>query len=303
MYCSAPYVEEFCARIAAEATAIAGHDYEVVLVNDGSPDDALNVALTEQKKNPRIRVVDLSRNFGHHPAIITGLRQARGDYVFLIDIDLEEPPELLGEFWHTLNSEADIDVVGGIQVVRLGTATERYAGDFAWRLMRKMSSTDLPVNTLIARIMTRRFIDALMNYDEKLIFFSAICADMGFQQRFIPVQKTDTSETTYTLPRKLKLMFNGITATSTRPLLLSLFVSLGLAAITALIGIYVMVTSVLGFPLPGWAPIVLAVTAATTILTCLQGIHGIYLAHLFTEVKGRPVAIVRKIHECENRSE
>mgnify|MGYP000728266832 CR=1 FL=1 len=90
MYHSAAYVAEFCTRIAVQAKMIAGDDYEIILVNDGSPDNALDVALEAQAQDKHIRIVDLSRNFGHHPAILTGLSFAKGAHVFLIDIDLEE---------------------------------------------------------------------------------------------------------------------------------------------------------------------------------------------------------------------
>jgi len=303
MYCSATYIEEFCTRIADQATAIAGDDYEIVLVNDGSPDDSLDLALAAQKENPRIRVVDLSRNFGHHPAIYTGLQQTRGAYVFLTDIDLEEPPELLGEFWQTLNGEADVDLVGGIQEVRLGSMQERLAGDLAWRLIQKMSPTGLPINSLIARLMTRRFVDALLSHDEKLVFLSTLCAEVGFKQRYIPVQKTDTGETTYTLRRKLNHMMNGITATSTKPLLWSIAISFVLAIITALVGLYALIMGLFGASLPGWASTALLVTAATTIITFLQGMNSLYVAHIFTEVKNRPLTIIRKIHEHAAGSE
>ena len=303
MYYSAPYVDEFCTRIAAQAEPIVGDDYEIVLVNDGSPDDALDVALATQKKNPRLRIVDLSRNFGHHPAILTGLRQARGDYVFLIDIDLEEPPELLGKFWETLHGEGDVDSVGGVQEMRLGSKSERFAGDLAWRLMRKMSPTDLPINTLIARLMTRRFVDAVTSHDEKMVFLSALCAGAGFKQLYVPVQKTNDSETTYSFRRKLNHMLNGITSTSTKPLMWSIGVSLFLAVVTAFVGLYALVMGLFGASLPGWASTVLLITAATTIITFLQGMNGLYIAHIFTEVKNRPVTIIREIHEYDEGSD
>src|SRR2546430_13932014 len=97
MYQSAPYVDEFYRRASKEAERITP-DLEIVFVNDGSTDQSLEVALALQKADARIRVVDLSRNFGHHKAMMTGLEHARGDLVFLIDVDLEEPPETLGPF-------------------------------------------------------------------------------------------------------------------------------------------------------------------------------------------------------------
>lgn len=300
MYHSAEYVAEFCERITPQAEAIAGQDYEIILVNDGSPDNALDVALEVQRKLPHIRVVDLSRNFGHHPAIITGLGLAQGEHVFLIDIDLEEPPEILAEFWASFHNAQGVDVVGGVQVARLGAAQERYAGGLAWRLLQKLSSTELPANLITARLMSRAYVDALMSYKEKELFLAALCSDVGFKQIFIPVQKTDNATTTYTFRRKLSLFLNGITAFSTKPLMVSIAVSMILAGITALIGLYALFMGLFGGTVPGWASTVLLVTAATSIITFLQGMNGLYVAHIFTEVKNRPLTIVRKIHDPEN---
>src|SRR5262245_25051318 len=97
LYQSARHLDEFCRRAAAAASQVSA-DYEIVLVNDGSPDDSLDVALDINRRDARVRVIDLSRNFGHHAAMMEGLRQARGSLVFLLDSDLEEAPEWLGEF-------------------------------------------------------------------------------------------------------------------------------------------------------------------------------------------------------------
>jgi putative glycosyltransferase len=101
MYQSAPYVDEFYRRARKEVEKIVS-DFEIILVNDGSTDLSLDVALDLQKEDGRIRLIDLSRNFGHHKAIMTGLEYARGDLVFLIDVDLEEPPEIFGTFYEAL---------------------------------------------------------------------------------------------------------------------------------------------------------------------------------------------------------
>src|SRR6266480_6630577 len=97
LYASAPYVDEFCRR-ASDAARQLTKDFEIVLVNDGSPDKSLDIALEVRGRNPRVKVIDLARNFGHHKAMMTGLTHTRGDLVFLIDSDLEERPELLGDF-------------------------------------------------------------------------------------------------------------------------------------------------------------------------------------------------------------
>ena len=116
LYNSAPYLEEFHARVCAAAEQITP-DYEIIFVNDGSPDNSLQIALSLYQKNERVRIVDLSRNFGHHKAMMTGLAQARGGMVFLIDSDLEEEPELLETFYKELRTTG-ADVVFGVQQKR-----------------------------------------------------------------------------------------------------------------------------------------------------------------------------------------
>jgi putative glycosyltransferase len=127
LYQSAPYIPEFLRRAAASASELVGDDYEIVLVNDGSPDDSLAVAVAATAQDPHLRVVDLSRNFGHHKAMMTGLAHARGELVYLLDSDLEEEPEWLARFAARLR-ELDCDVVYGVQVTRKGEWFERWSG-------------------------------------------------------------------------------------------------------------------------------------------------------------------------------
>src|SRR5262249_14874024 len=123
LYRSTPYIAEFVERIRAELKNLTS-DYEIVLVDDGSPDDSLGTALGLMRNEPRLKVIELSRNFGHHKAMMTGLEHCAGDLVFLIDVDLEEPPELLGRFHDKLLNER-LDVVYGLQEGRRGGLLER----------------------------------------------------------------------------------------------------------------------------------------------------------------------------------
>ena len=123
LYRSARHLDEFHARVSAAAARFTP-DYEIVLVNDGSPDDSLAVALKLLERDDRVRIIDLARNFGHHKAMMTGLAEARGDLVFLIDSDLEEPPELLTEFAEAIH-DGQADVVYGVQDQRRGGLVER----------------------------------------------------------------------------------------------------------------------------------------------------------------------------------
>src|SRR5687767_7535654 len=195
LYASAPYVEEFVRRATAAAKGL-GDDFEIVLVNDGSPDNALEVALRVRSGNRHVKIVDLSRNFGHHKAMMTGLAHSRGDLVFLIDTDLEEDPELLGQF-HAEMQRTGADVVHGIQRKRKGAWFERVSGAVAYRIFNAISKTRIPESLVTVRLMTRRYVDALVQYQEREMNIAVLFTHAGFKQIAVPIDKKHKGSTTY----------------------------------------------------------------------------------------------------------
>jgi glycosyltransferase involved in cell wall biosynthesis len=167
LYYSAPYIEEFYRRSIAAAEQITS-DIEIVIVNDGSPDNALELARKLVKQDARVVVVDLARNFGHHRAIMTGLAYTTGDYVFLIDCDLEEVPETLPAFFTALHADPEADVVYSVQNKRQGPLLRRLPGDFYYRLVNYLSDYDVPRNILMTRLMSQRYVKALLEHREQL---------------------------------------------------------------------------------------------------------------------------------------
>src|SRR5256885_14440017 len=141
LYYSAPYLDEFYDRACAAAEKFT-RDFEIILVNDGSPDNSLEVALSIYQKDHRVKVIDLSRNFGHHKAMMTGLAHASGELVFLIDCDLEEEPELLERFHRELIASG-ADVVYGVQQKRKGDLFERVSGTLFFKLFNALSSQSI----------------------------------------------------------------------------------------------------------------------------------------------------------------
>ncbi|WP_200888950.1 glycosyltransferase family 2 protein [Aphanizomenon flos-aquae] len=170
LYYSAPYIPEFYQRVSTEAQKLTD-DYEIVFVNDGSPDDSLDIAVKLHQEDRRIRVIDLSRNFGHHKAIMTGLSYARGKLIFLLDSDLEEEPELLSLF-HEHYQSSDVDVVYGVQKVRKGNIFEKITGEIFYKFFNLISSYPVPANLITARLMSQRYVKALVDHKDKEIFFS-----------------------------------------------------------------------------------------------------------------------------------
>ena len=215
LYASAPYVDEFCRR-ASEAAGQLTKDFEIVLVNDGSPDKSLEVALDVRRKNPRVKVIDLARNFGHHKAMMTGLAHARGDLVFLIDSDLEERPELLADFKKEME-RTGADVVYGVQGKRRGGAFERMTGAMYYTLFNAITSQRIPRNLLTVRLMTRRYVQALVAHQEREINIGALWAHTGFTQVALPVDKPYKGATTYNVRKKITHLVNSVTSFSSAP--------------------------------------------------------------------------------------
>jgi len=296
LYRSAPYLREFCARAAAAAERVST-DVEIVLVNDGSPDDALAVALDIRAADPRVRVVDLSRNFGHHPAILTGLRHARGDDVFLIDCDLEEAPEWVEAFAAVRRADPDADVVYGVQRTRRGGLFDRLAGAAFYGLFNLLSADKLPPNLVTARLMSRRFVRALLRHPEVTLMLGALWVRTGFKQVPVPVDKLQKPTSSYSLRRRVALMVDAVTSFSSTPLVLVFYLGLFLMGTAGLAAAWIAVRwAALGEAPVGWTSLMVSVWAFGGLTIFCQGVLGIYLSQVFKEVKRRPRAIVRRVY-------
>ena len=194
LYRSAPGLAEFHARATAAARALAGDSYEIVFVNDGSPDDSLDRAIAIAGADPHVVVVDLSRNFGHHKAMMTGLDHARGERIFLIDSDLEEDPAWLAEFDGVM-ARTGSDMVYGVQATRKGGTFERWSGEAFYTLFNWGTGLNLPRNLVTARLMTRRYVEALLLHREREVFLAGLLHITGFAQTPVEVLKLSLSPT------------------------------------------------------------------------------------------------------------
>lgn len=295
LYRSAPYVREFCARASAQARLLAGDDFEIVLVNDGSPDESLALAVAEHEADAHVVVVDLSRNFGHHKAMMTGLAHARGDHVFLIDSDLEEEPEWLAEFASQLERDR-CDVVYGVQARRKGGRFEQVTGIWFYRLFQSVTGVALPQNVVTARLMTRRYVNALLLHDEREFFIAGLWYLTGFDQRPQVVAKLSHSQTTYTLGHKVALLVNSITAFSNAPLVAIFYVGVTILAFAlAYIAYIAYIWLSVDTPVTGYTSLIASVWLLGGLMISFMGVIGIYLSKIFSEAKRRPYTIVREI--------
>lgn len=296
MYRSSPYLEEFCARVVDAATKVVGDSFEIVFVNDGSPDDSLQVALALRQKDMRIKIVDLSRNFGHHKAMMTGLMHASGQRVFLIDCDLEEPPEALAEFWAKLDSDPDLDVVYGVQEKRKGGWFERWSGKVYYCVVNALMSIKIPENIITARLMTRRYVCAVIQCKEQEMAFGGLAVLVGFRQEPCRVNKGCRGQTTYTFRKKICHVFDTIAGFSNTPLYSIFVIGMILSLISFGMAFIYTVQWVIsgGTGVTGWTTLVVSIWLVGGMNLFAMGIIGVYMAKIFSETKARPFTVVRQ---------
>ncbi len=296
LYKSAPYLQEFHKRTSAAARQLVGDDYEIVLVNDGSPDASLDLSVELAKSDNHVMVVDLSRNFGHHKAMMTGLAHASGERIFLIDSDLEEEPEWLTAFSEEMGRTGS-DVVYGAQQKRRGGLMEANTGRLFYKLFRILTGINQPDNIVTARLMTRRYVKALLQHKERELNIGGLWVITGFQQSQQMVQKHSTSPTTYTFSAKFSHLVNAVTSFSSLPLVTTfyagLLISISAAGYIAYLTLRYFFVSA---PPDGYTSIVASIWLFSGLIILFLGIQGIYIAKIFAEVKQRPYTIVRHVY-------
>ena len=296
LYHSAPHIVEFYQRASAVAKQLVDDDYEIILVNDGSPDHSLALAVQLTESDSHVVVVDLSRNFGHHKAMMTGLAHTNGERIFLIDSDLEEEPEWAFGFTEQMDSVPS-DVVYGVQKIRRGGWFERWSGACYYHIINFLSGMVLPANMVTARLMSRRYVNSLLLHKERESEIGGLWLITGYSQTPYVVIKHSTSETTYTFFRKISLVVNSVTSFSSFPLLLIFYIGALISLGSAFNILWIVVQWYFSSEsLVGWTSIIASIWLLGGVIVLSVGVVGIYLSKIFEEVKGRPYTIVRKIY-------
>jgi putative glycosyltransferase len=295
LYQSERTLQRFYKLVSKEIKKITAKDYEIIFVNDGSPDSSFAIAKKIAKRDHHLSVIELSRNFGHHQAIMTGLSFAQGELVFLIDSDLEEEPKWLSIFHKTLTKEK-CDVVYGVAKERKGTLFEKITGFIFYRVFRIITSLDQLNNICTARLMERKYVKALLMHSEKEINFGGLCLITGFHQFAEPVEKNNSSPTSYSLAKKVAHTINAITSFSNKPLIFIFYAGAMLSTtavgyITYLLYRYFFIA----VPPDGYMSIVASIWLFSGLIIFFNGIQGIYLSKVYLESKSRPLSIIRSI--------
>jgi dolichol-phosphate mannosyltransferase len=284
-------LEQFYGRV---CDALEGVHFEIVLVDDGSSDSSAEILERMAVTDPRLRVVFLSRNFGHQTALTAGLDHARGDAVVMLDADLQDPPELIPlmlDRWRE-----GCDVVYAVREQRAGESRFKLTtARWFYKLFDKLAQVELEHNSGDFRLLDRQALDALLSMRERNRFLRGMTVWVGYTQAAVPYKRDPryAGETKYTLSRMLKFSLDAISSFSHRPLQLAtllgfLISTLAFVAIPVVIGLRLAHSY-----LPGFGTITIAVLLLGGIQLIAIGIIGEYVGRIYDEVKGRPLYLVR----------
>jgi dolichol-phosphate mannosyltransferase len=284
-------------RLSAAAAGVAGDDYEIVLVNDGSRDGSWARMRDLAEMDRHVMAVNLSRNHGHQLALTAGLDLCRGDTILIIDADLQDPPELLPEMIATMHRE-QADVVYGVRATRGGeTAFKRATAHAFYRLLARATDTDIPIDAGDFRLISRRALNVLLAMPEQARFVRGMVAWIGFRQ--VPfVYHRDArhaGETKYPLSKMISFAVDALTGFSSAPLKLAAHAGLWLSAGSVLIVIYILSGWLSGRAMPGWTSLMLIVVALGAVQMFVLGVMGEYLGRLYHQAKGRPLYIIQDL--------
>lgn len=278
------------------ATAPLGVNLEIVCVDDGSRDDTYARLVARAAGDPRLRLVALTRNFGKEAALTAGIEAATGDMVVPLDADLQDPPELIGEFislW-----EQGYDVVYGVRADRASdTPMKRFSAGAFYRLFNRLSDYPIPESTGDFRLMDRTVVTALARLPERNRFMKGLFAWVGFRQVGVPYVRPARAagETSWRYFGLFRFAIDGLTAFTTVPLkvwtgvgVLAAFLAIGFAAV---IIVEVLVS---GRSVPGYASLMVVILFGFALQMIALGVLGEYIGRMYQEVKGRPIYLVRE---------
>ena len=270
-------------------------DFQVVLVNDGSRDKTLEVMKAIAQTRPYIKYVSFSRNFGKEAGMYAGLTYADGDYVAIMDADLQDPPEFLIDMYEAVTKEG-YDCAAARRVTRKGEPPIRsFFARMFYKLMGRMSTTEVVDGARDFRLMNRKFVDALLNCREYNRFSKGMFGWVGFKTKWIAYENVErvAGQTKWNFWSLFKYSIEGIVAFSTTPLVFASFIGLLFCFIAFVAVIFIVVRKfVFGDPVAGWASMTCIITFLGGLQLFFMGIFGQYLAKTYLEVKDRPIYIV-----------
>ena len=272
-------------------------EFEYIFVNDGSKDKTLEVIKNLRKKDKKVRYVSFSRNFGKEAAMLAGLEASTGNYVTLMDADLQDPPHLLKEMYTILKTE-DYDTVGTRRVTRKGEPPIRsfFARCF-YKIINGMSDIEMVDGARDYRLMKRPVVDAILELKEYNRYSKGLFSFVGFNTKWLEYENIErvAGETKWSFFKLFAYAIEGITAFSTKPLIFASLMGLFFCVLAALMILIIIIkTLVMGDPTSGWPSTVCIIFLVSGVQLFSLGIIGQYLSKAYLEIKHRPIYIIKE---------
>lgn len=272
-------------------------EFEYIFVNDGSKDNTLKIIKELNQKDPKVRYISFSRNFGKEAAMYAGLEAAEGDYVTLMDADLQDPPALLKQMYDAIKNEG-YDAVGTRRVTRKGEPPIRsFFARMFYKIINKMSNIEMVDGARDYRLMKRQVVDSIISLKEYNRYSKGLFSFVGFDTKWIEYENVErvAGETKWSFWKLFKYALEGITAFSTTPLIFSSIVGLIFCLVAFIAIIFIIVkTLVYGDPTAGWPSMACIIVFVSGIQLFTIGIIGQYLSKTYLEVKKRPIYIIKE---------
>ncbi len=284
-----------------KALANIKNEFELIFVDDGSTDDSLKRLIAFQERDDRIRVISLSKNFGHQAAFTAGLEHATGGYVAMMDGDLQDPPELLKEMHDKLVDE-DFDIVSGRRSARKGNKAKNAVTGVFHNLFKSVANIEDLENAGNFSMMNRKALSALLSLEERVRYLPGLRSFVGFNQGFVDYVREDRfqGKPKMTFGKLFVLAADAIFSFSKFPIRVCLVLGLIGTIVFMLAGMYVLVAKFLGFAIMGWSSTVLSIYFLGSIQLIFLGVVGEYVYRIYKESQRRPLYFVKKIYQSKD---
>lgn len=288
---------ELCRRLKAACEAAGEGNFEIVLVNDGSRDGTWTTIVELCSLDRRVVGVNLARNHGHQLALSAGLSLCSGRRVFVIDADLQDPPELLPQMMRVMDEGAD--VVYGQRKSRAGETTfKKSTAALFYRLLRRLTDTSIPLDTGDFRLMRREVVDVLNAMPEQHRFVRGMVSWIGYNQVALPYDRSPriSGRTNYKLGKMISLALDAITGFSTAPLRLGTYAAAWFMGLALILAVYILYSVVFIGAVKGWASLFLGFLVFSSVQLFCIGLVGEYVGRIYIESKRRPLYVIKEIY-------
>jgi dolichol-phosphate mannosyltransferase len=291
-------IDEIASRSVKAVESFTDH-YEILFINDGSTDSTLHKLIEIRKRFSKIKIVDLSRNFGHQAAFTAGLEVAMGNYVAMMDGDLQDPPELLTQMYHKIKDEG-FDIISGKRIGRKGKRL-RITTNLFHAFFRKVAGIGDMENSGNFSMMNRAAVNALVQMKESIRYLPGLRTFIGFHQGFVEYVREDRKEgePKMTLGNLILLGADAIFSFSKFPIKVCLFLGTIGTIVFMFAGMYVLIAKIFGFAIIGWPSTVLSIYFLGSIQLIFLGVVGEYVYRIYKESQNRPIYLVKKFYDAE----